>query len=83
VSETHSLERAVGEVVELLARCDYAAIERLSDGVRLSAEEMAGAIAASGRRVVVPHQAPRRSRSSRWRTAAGGRSTCPCDSPTR
>jgi hypothetical protein len=54
MTETWPFEPAVRQVVELLARGEYAAVERLSGGVRLTADELAGAVRAYGRRLVVP-----------------------------
>lgn len=53
-SEPWPFESAVRDVVAQLARGEYAALERRSSGVRLSAGEMKAAVAAYGRRIVVP-----------------------------
>ena len=47
-------EAAVREVVGLLARGEYAALARLSGGVRLSATQLRTAVREYGRRIVVP-----------------------------
>jgi hypothetical protein len=52
--ETWPFEAAVREVVALLAQRKYAALERLSGGVRLSATQLRTAVREYGRRIVVP-----------------------------
>lgn len=54
IAETWPFAPAVHNVIELLACGEYAAVERLSGGVRLPAEAMAAAIAEYGRRLVSP-----------------------------
>ena len=54
MAESWPFESAVREVVELLARGEYAALERLTGGVRLTADEMATAVAEYGRTLIVP-----------------------------
>jgi hypothetical protein len=52
--EAWPFEAAVREVVALLARGEYAALEKLSGGVRLSASQLRAAVREYGRRIVVP-----------------------------
>ena len=47
-------DATVREVVALLAEREYAALERLSGGVRLSAAQLREAVHEYGRRIVVP-----------------------------
>ena len=54
MSEAWPFEAQVRELVELLVRGDYAAIERLTGGVRLRAEHLADAVSEYGRRLVIP-----------------------------
>lgn len=50
-------EADVRQLVQMLARGDYAAVERRTAGVRLSASDMAAAVARYGRRLMVPPRA--------------------------
>ena len=52
--EAWPFEAAVREIVVLLARGEYAALEKLSGGVRLSAAQLRAAVREYGRRIVVP-----------------------------
>ena len=52
--ETWPFESVVREVVALLARGEYTALERRTGGARLSATELREAVQAYGRRIVVP-----------------------------
>jgi hypothetical protein len=54
MAEDWPFERQVRDVVELLVRGDYVAVEQLTDGVRLRAKDLADAVAAYGRPLVVP-----------------------------
>jgi hypothetical protein len=51
-------ESAVRAVIADLARGEYAAVEHLSDGVRLSAQEMARAVSEYGRRLLPAPEGP-------------------------
>ena len=51
-AEAPWMRAAVRRVVDALVRGDYEELERMSGGVRLSAEEMAGAVRAYGRTLV-------------------------------
>ena len=48
------LRQSVREIVELLANGEYIVVERLTNGVRLTAGEMAKAISDYGRHLVIP-----------------------------
>jgi len=56
-TESWPFETTIRDVVDLLARGDYLAVERLSAGIRLTAQEMAAAINAYGRHLIVPPSA--------------------------
>jgi len=56
-TESWPFETAIRGVVELLARGEYPAVERLSAGIRLTAQEMAAAINEYGRHLIVPPSA--------------------------
>lgn len=49
-----AIERTIRAVVELLVRRDYAALERLTSGVRLKASEIESGIVDYGRTIVSP-----------------------------
>ena len=52
--ESWPFEATVREVVKLLARREYAELEQLSGGVRLSATQLHTAVQEYGRRIVMP-----------------------------
>ena len=51
------VEVAVGSVVDLLVRGEYEAVERITEGDRMSAEEIGEAISEYGRTLVRPDRA--------------------------
>lgn len=54
MNDATSIERTLRVIVQLLVNKDYAELERLTRGVRLSADDVAAAVRDYGRTLVMP-----------------------------
>lgn len=54
MTDSRALVRAIDEVAQLLARGDFDAVEAVTKGRRLSAQDLRAAVESYGRKLVVP-----------------------------